>query len=213
MCRRLGKLANRRILEQTFTINQIASSLLYNKWQIHASPNHKSGNYAVSNGWRKTEAIAVSAPEVYHEADTGKEGDVSGGESEELARSLHREIRKAYPSVPEKVIKGAWIGTVCDGAYQTTGFVSNLASILNQEEWGEFFNVLWDAPHFLDLVFSDVFNGKTGDSKDFIKTLVDRFRVVHRLFQRDKMLSHAVEMSKKDDELVLRLTSRACKWM
>ena len=33
---------------------------------------------------------------------------------------------------------------------------------------------------------------------------------MHRLFQRGKMLSHAVEMSKKDDELVLRLTSRAC---
>ena len=35
-------------------------------------------------------------------------------------------------------------------------FVSNLASILNQEECGEFFNVLWDAPHFIDLAFTDV---------------------------------------------------------
>ena len=64
----------------------------------------------------KREAIAVSAPEVYHEADIGKEGDVSGGESEELARSLYREIRKAYLLVPEKVIKVAWMGTVRDGA-------------------------------------------------------------------------------------------------
>ena len=158
----------------------------------------------------KREAIAVSAPEVYHETDTGKEGDVSGGESKELARSLYSEIRKAYPSIPEEVIKGAWMGTVCDGAYQTAGFVATLASLLSQEESVEFFNVVWDAPHFLDLAFCDVFNGKTGHSSDFIKRLVDRSSVVHRLFQRGKMLSHAVEMSKKDDELVLRLTSRAC---
>lgn len=71
----------------------------------------------------KREAIAVSAPEVYHESDTGKEGDVSGGESQELARSLYSEIRKAYPSIPEEVIKGAWMGTVCDGAYQTASWV------------------------------------------------------------------------------------------
>ena len=66
---------------------------------------------------------------------------------------------------------------------------------MNQEECGEFFNVLWDAPHFIDLAFTDVFNGKTGDSKDFIKTLVERSSVVYRLFQHGKMLSHAVEMS------------------
>lgn len=114
---------------------------------------------------------------------------------EELARSLYREICKAYPSVPKKVIKGAWIGTVCDGAYPIAGFVSNLALTLNQEECGEYFSALWDSPHFLDPAFS-VFNGKTGDSKDFINTLVDRSSVVHRLFQRGKMLSHAVEMSK-----------------
>ena len=43
----------------------------------------------------KREAIAVSAPDVYHETETGKEGDVSGGESEELAKSLYNEIHKA----------------------------------------------------------------------------------------------------------------------
>lgn len=158
----------------------------------------------------KREAIAVSAPDVYHETETGKKGDVSGGESEELAKSLYNEIHKAYPSIPEGDIKAAWVGTVCDGAYQTAGFKSTLASTLEQDESHELFNVLWDAPHFLDLAFCDVFNGKTGHSKDFIKTLVDRSSVVHRLFQRGKMLSHAVELSKKDDELVLRLTSRPC---
>lgn len=88
--------------------------------------------------------------------------------------------------------------------------MATLASILDQEQSEELFNVVWDAPHFIDLAFCDVFNGKTGHSKDFIKTLVDRSSVVHRLFQRGKMLSHAIELSKKDDELVLRLTSRAC---
>lgn len=128
---------------------------------------------------------------------------------EELAWSLYSEIRKAYSLIPKDVVKGAWMGTVCDGAYKTAGLVATLVSILDQES-EELFSVVWDAPHFLNLAFCDVFNGKTGHSKEFVKTLVDRSSVVHRLFQHGKMLSHAVEMSKKDDKLVLRLTSSVC---
>ena len=95
-----------------------------------------------------------------------------------VEKNLYNEIHKAYPSIPEGDIKAAWVGTVCDGAYQTAGFKSTLASILEQDESQELFNVLWDAPHFLDLAFRDIFNGKTGHSKDFIKTLVDRSSVV-----------------------------------
>lgn len=155
----------------------------------------------------KRQAIAVSCPEVYHNAGTEIEGDVAGAASDLLAESIYEEIKNAFPSVPEVGIQAAWMGTVCDGAYQASRFQSTLRTLLSQEEGGIFFDVLWDPPHFVDLAFTDVFKGKAGKSSEFMSRLIHRSGVVHRLFQRGKMLSHAVELAKADDDLVLKLTS------
>ena len=69
----------------------------------------------VVNG--KHEAIAVSSSEVYHEADNGVEGDVSGSTAAEWARMVYDEIKKAYPAIHDKIMQGSWAGTVCDGVY------------------------------------------------------------------------------------------------
>ena len=161
---------------------------------------------SVVNGYRQ--AIAVSSPEVYSNANTEVEGDVSGATAPELARMLYDEIKNTY-SFEEAIIRGAWMGTVCDGAYQAAEFASTLKVILHQENLA-FSCVLWDPAHFLDLAFKDVFEGKVGNSKEFIDRLVQRSCVVHKIFQRGKMLNHAMEMMSTDDDLVLKLTSRTC---
>ena len=104
------------------------------------------------------------------------------------------------------------MGTVCDGAYATAQeFKKTLSAMLNHEQYDpSFSSVLWDALHFIDLVFSDVFDGKVGASKEFVSQLIQRTSVVHRMFQQGKMLKHAMSMGKTQDKLVLRLTSRAC---
>ncbi len=70
--------------------------------------------------------------------------------------------------------------------------------------------MLWDPPRFLDLAFSDVFEGKSGTSQGFVSQLTERTCVVHRIFQRGKMLKHAIAMGDPEDDLVLKLTSRTC---
>ena len=101
---------------------------------------------------------------------------------------------------------------VCNGAYATTAqFNKTLSTILNHKKYDpSLFSVLWDAPHFIDVVFSNVFEGKIGSSKAFVSLLVQRTRVIHHIFRRGKMLKHAMSMGKTQDEFVLRLTSRAC---
>ncbi len=163
----------------------------------------------IVNGHRQ--AIAVSSPEVYNNANNEVEGDVSGATAPELAQMLFDEIKKAY-FVEESVIRGAWMGTVCDGAYQAAEFASTLNAILHRDNLADtcFSCVLWDPAHFLDLAFKDVFEGKMGNSKEFVDRLVQRSCVVHKIFQRGKMLNHAMEMMTTDDNLVLKLTSRTC---
>ena len=164
------------------------------------------------DGHRK--AIAVSAQEVCKETDTNGGGVVSGAHTPELAKTLFDEIKAAYPKVEETTLKGAWMGTVCDGAYATAGeFERTFAALLEQDKYDQsFFTVLWDPPHFLDLAVSDVFDGKVGTSGAFVKQLIERTCVVHRIFQRGKMLKHAIVMEEKEDDLVLQLTSRALQY-
>ena len=151
-------------------------------------------------GCRK--AIAVSAPEVYEPAELGIDGDVSGAHAPKLATTIYQNVKDAYSTIQDSSLQGAWMGTVCDRAYATAPeFKKTLSTILNHEKYDpSLFSVLWDAPHFIDLAFSDVFEGK----------LVERTCVVHQMFQRGKMLKHAMSMGKTQDEFVLRLTSRAC---
>ena len=84
------------------------------------------------NGRRQ--AIAVSSKQVYKETDNGIDGDVSGAHAPELAKTLFDEVKAAYPTIEETIMKGAWMGTVCDGAYSTaSGFGRTLATLLQQE--------------------------------------------------------------------------------
>ena len=163
----------------------------------------------VIDGQRK--AIAVSSSEVYNDAKNDIGGDVRGATAPELAKMLYDEIAEAY-SIEDSVIRGAWTGTVCDGAYQAAEFASTLKSILKQEHLDDsaFFSVLWDPAHFLNLAFADVFEGKIGTSKSFMDCLVQRLCVVHKIFQQGEMLKHTIEVMSKDDNLVLKVTSRTC---
>ena len=104
------------------------------------------------------------------------------------------------------------MGTLCDGAYQAAAFSSTLNSVLHQENLvdSSFYCVLLDPTHFLDLAFKDVFQEEVRNSKQFIDRLVQRLCVIHKIFQRGKMLNHAMEMTNTKDDLVLKLTSRTC---
>lgn len=153
-------------------------------------------------------AIPVNAPEVYTKSDD--DGDVSGADAKELATNLYKELENAYSSISKEMMNGSYQGTVCNGAYQAAEFEATLRELCEQEDSGDFFVVLWDPPHCIDLALKDVFEGKKGVSKEFFDRLVQRSSIIHRLFQRGKMLSHAVEIAKNDDDLLLRLTSRSC---
>jgi hypothetical protein len=102
------------------------------------------------------------------------------------------------------------MGTVCDGAcvYQAAEFASTLKAILHQG------NLAFSCAHFLDLAFKDVFQGKVGNSKEFVDCLVQRpcivRKIVRKIFQQGKMLNHAMEKMSTDNDLVLKLTSRTC---
>ena len=157
------------------------------------------------------QAIAVRAREVYRGTQTDQPGEVSGANSVELAQSLFDDIQETYLSVEESTMKGAWMGTTCDGPYQAENFGVTLNRLLRHEQDDSTFSaVLWDAPHFLDLAFSDVFDGKVGNSKELIQRLVERSSMIHKIFQRGKLLSSAKEIATTDDTLTLRLTSRTC---
>ena len=104
------------------------------------------------------------------------DGDVSGANAPEIATTIYQNVKNAYPTIQDSLLKGAWMGTVCDGAYATAAqFKKTLSTILNHEFFSFVeFSVLWDAPHFIDLAFSDVFEGKIGSSKAFVSLLVQR---------------------------------------
>jgi hypothetical protein len=120
------------------------------------------------------QAIVVKAKEVYHAEDELEVGDVAGGIAQELAKGIYEDVRESYSSIEESVVRAAWMGTACDGPYQARLFALTLHQLLDQTQYDAvFFAVLWDAPHFVDLAFSDVFEGKIGSSKDLIQRLVN----------------------------------------
>ena len=122
--------------------------------------------------------------QVYHADDELEVGDVAGENAQELAKSIYEDIQGKYPPVDESIVRAAWMGTSCDGPHQARLFASTLQELLDQTQYDAvFFSVLWDAPHFVDLAFSDVFEGKIGSSKDLIQGLVKRSSIVHQIFQ------------------------------
>ena len=79
----------------------------------------------------KRHAIAVKAREVYHGENELEVGDV-GGNAQELAQSIYKDIRGQYSSLEESIVKAAWMGTACDGPYQARLFASTLKELLDQ---------------------------------------------------------------------------------
>ena len=133
-------------------------------------------------------------PEVHESAESCIDGDVSGANAPELATTIYQNVKNAYSTIQDSLLQGAWMGTVYNGAYATAAqFKKTLSTILNHEKYDpSIFSVLWEAPHFIDLAFSNVFEGKGGSSKAFVSLLVQRTCVIHRIFQRGKMLKHAI---------------------
>ena len=87
-------------------------------------------------------------------------------------------------------------------------FAAKLRNLLGKQS-SPFFEVVWDPPHWANLAIEDVMVGKVGNSKAFMKRLIDRSAAIHNIFQRGKSLaeakSKASQMTSK-----LKLTSRAC---
>ncbi len=85
----------------------------------------------------RQKAIAVSAPEVYEPAESGIDGDVSGAHAPELATTIYQNVKDVYSTIQDSSLQGAWMGTVCDGAYATapddetfnTYYLGNLYSL------------------------------------------------------------------------------------
>ena len=62
------------------------------------------------------------------------------------------------------------------------------------------------------LWFQELQNPKTSCRfcKTFVSHLLECSRAIHQLFQGGKILSHAIEMAKTNDKLVLKVTSGTC---
>ena len=113
--------------------------------------------------------IAVQAPAVYHGADDQSES-VTGACAPELAETMFDTIKKAYPGLAD-TLGNSWQGSVLDGQYQAKGFAKKLMSLLKKTD-SEFVDVVWDPPHWTNLAIEDVFEGKIGESKEFMKRLI-----------------------------------------
>ena len=112
--------------------------------------------------------IAVQAPGVYHADDQSE--SVTGACAPELAETMFDTIKMAYPGLTD-ILGNSWQGSVLDGQYQAKGFAKKLMSLLKKTD-SEFVDVVWDPPHWTNLAIKDVFEGKIGESKEFMKRLI-----------------------------------------
>ncbi len=62
-----------------------------------------------------------------------------------------------------------------------------------------FFSILWDPGHFSDLAFTDVREGKIGNSKEFIARIIKRSNVFGAAFHSGKHLSELQMVAKSLD--------------
>lgn len=83
---------------------------------------------------------------------------------------MYDTIKKVYPRLAE-TLGNSWQGSVLDGQYQAKGFAEKLNSLLTKPV-SEFVDVVWDPPHWTNLAMEDVFEGKVGESKEFMKRLI-----------------------------------------
>ena len=118
------------------------------------------------------QAIAVRAREVYRGTQTDRPGEFTGANSVELAQSLFDDIQETYPSVEQSTMKGAWMGTVCDGPYQAENFGLTLNRLLGHEQDDSTFSaVLWDARTFWTWPFQMFLMGKLEIQKSLSNVL------------------------------------------
>ena len=135
-------------------------------------------------------AIPVGSPAVYKPNKDNSQ--VVGGKAEELAADAIHLIKKRYMLEEEDL--SYCQGIVADGQYQSAGFWAELTRQLPFEfdqlpTLKTFFGVLWDPGHFSNLAFTDIRDGKRGDSKQFISRLIKRTNVFGTLFHSGKHLA------------------------
>ncbi|CAB3991037.1 Hypothetical predicted protein [Paramuricea clavata] len=133
----------------------------------------------------KRVAIPVNSSVVYSTDDDGNPGSVSGGCADQLAKQI--------------IKKTSWQGTCCDGQYQAQEFRETLHNELNVP----------DLSHWINLAILDIRDEKCGSSSLYLKCIVTRAKNIHTMFQRGKMLSSAIALSKQND-LELRMTKGSC---
>lgn len=92
--------------------------------------------------------------------------------------STFQAITTAYPRLADK-LEHFWQGSVLDGQYQAKGFAEKLKDLLKKPT-SEFFSVVWDPPHWVNLAIEDVIDRKIGISKDFLKRLIGRYKIAYR---------------------------------
>ena len=95
-------------------------------------------------------------------------------------------------------------GIVADGQYQSAGFRDELKRLLPFDfdvdpVLSTFFSILWDPGHFSDLAFTDVREGKIGNSKEFISRIIKRTNVFGAAFRSGKHLSELQMVAKSLD--------------
>ena len=79
-------------------------------------------------------------------------------------------------NLDERLLTQSWQGTCCNGQYQAKELVNQLNHLLIH---GNVLNeVVWDPPH---LVLKDVFDGKCGNSKDFLMCLMERSSIFNQI--------------------------------
>ena len=110
-------------------------------------------------------AIPVSASKVYSiSKEDGESNEVSGACAPELANSVFDSI-KSTNGLKENGLSASWQGTCCDGQYYLAkAFEQTLNQLLKHDNRiNQFYDVIWDPPHWVDKCIDDVFKG--GSSK------------------------------------------------
>eukprot|EP00794_Sanderia_malayensis_P013290 gene13289-biopygen10600 len=154
-------------------------------------------------------AIPVNSPVVYASRNEENPGEVFGGCADDLATQIIETISNTYKDSKDFSLKSAWVGTCCDGQYQALNFKSILHAQLGIPMDETFSEVVWDPSHWLNLSILDVRDGKRGSSESYLKRIINRAKNVHTMFQRGKMLSTAITISRAKN-LKLKMTKGSC---
>ena len=133
-------------------------------------------------------AVPVGSPAVYQTNDDNTA--VTGAYADELASSSNVGEKKNDLETDEL---SYCQGIVADGQYQSAGFRDKLKRLLPFDfdvdpVLSTFFSILWDPGHFSDLAFTDVQEGKIGNSKEFISRIIKRTNVFGATFRSGKHL-------------------------